>query len=346
MRIKNISKNKPNRSKATGVYYDNHGTVAFNLHGDLDLIKNPSETRFQIRQIVDYKPSSLVKVRINLAEVNHIESCCILYLVAVIEKLGKNPFVLEVSGSMPSSLQVRGLLEATGWKDFLKNGIAKERFSDVIAITKNKTNTRLESSLWGKMSEFALRNIANPSQNVKDAFYGTLSECVENVKQHAYGEDYGPWYAMALPELGEDPARAVIVDVGMGIPKTIKKTGFDKVMMFISGIGPLGFIWAVVGGGNDPDLNDDRDCVLLATLGQKTRTDDHERGTGLNGLRELAVDEQCGNFTVMSGAAMITWKAGDLTPVQKQLTPLPGTIICFDISASSKLEHDGEVRPE
>jgi hypothetical protein len=189
-----------------------------------------------------------------------------------------------------------------------------------------------------------------------DALYQALGECIENVHQHAFkqGRSGRRWYALALRPTENRPGRVVVLDLGVGIARTIRRTTMDRLLGWFTGqFGRSILDWLKLTGREDEDFDaigwmmrrfatDDWFCVYLATLGLRTETAKEGRGTGLLGLRDAVVTMQRGAFHVLSGTAAVTWTKG-AEPRRVLLPHLRGTAVCLDVGAVAVEEMDNAV---
>jgi hypothetical protein len=204
---------------------------------------------------------------------------------------------------------------------------------------------------WTPLHKF-LREEGALTDDEADAFYQAFGECVENVIQHAYRGKRGDWYALAM-RATDKPARAVVVDLGIGIPRSIRTDPFDRARAVIAGGLELVRKAMQLGGIVDDDDDDDDGtsafgrvlgrlesydwmCVWLATQGRRTQSGETKRGKGLSELRRAVVEmEVVGALHVLSGRAALTWRPGQ-EPEAGNLTPLRGTVVCVELGTTKE----------
>jgi hypothetical protein len=212
-----------------------------------------------------------------------------------------------------------------------------------LKILLKPVSSKLNPTDWLPLHEF-LRINGGLTDNEADELYNAFGECVENVRQHAYGQkaDRGKWYALAIRPSEGRPARAVIIDTGLGIAKTVRRTPVDLALQFMRALtgkmlqiaysdskeetGALA-VW-------DQLAHDDWACLYFATLGLRTESTAKQRGTGLSGLRQAVREMRRGALHVLSGKASITWRSSD-NPEREYLIPLEGTTVCLEFGEGS-----------
>lgn len=220
--------------------------------------------------------------------------------------------------------------EARFYEYVTSGTIDKSATSDNLAIYARKAGDSLDPALWSRLAKFAVASTSEAEEEAQIEEYGesefdlllrAFGECIENVKQHAYAVASRPWFALALRGESDRAARAVIVDLGVGIPKSIRKTKGEKFVRKI--LAPI-FGQRVSEWANVSDWH----CLMAASQGQRTETGRSHRGKGLKGLRERSIKRKDAHFHIMAGRSMVTW--GNGMPEEKKLEFLPGTIICFE----------------
>ena len=299
-------------------------------------------------------------VLVDLRGVTEFDPCALLYLVAQVDRL-RRTHGIRINGTYPHALAARKALQDARFDDFLSQGqqMADPKNDEPrLQISYGSATKRLSPRDWLALHAF-LKLHGNLTKDEADALYNALGECVENVRQHAFQSNTGRrWYALALRPTREKPGRVVVLDLGVGIARTIRRTAVDKVLgWMIASFGSMLTALAewrrtTAPDGNESDeeekeledaawlarrfATDEWFCVYLATLGLRTQTPGKGRGTGLFGLREAVLSMQRGALHVLSGSAAITWSHGTGDPRRSVLPYLEGTAVCLDVGTRAK----------
>lgn len=332
--------------------------IVVTFTGDLDLIDNAASTRDQFfrleRAAERVRGGRVVKIFVDLRGVTSLEACALVYLAALVDDVGRHRG-LKVRGNWPNApLALKAMLDAK-FHEFMGMRLPKQtrrwgrQAPPTLHLMRGRSAAQLDPRYWGQLPRY-LRTHGALSEEDADDFYNAFGECVENVQHHAYGKGSGVWYGVAIRPSPAMPARAVVLDLGVGIPRTIRRTPEDRLRSrFAIIIGAvraaLAFI-NLVNADDDDDADevdsllaraesDDWMCILLATLGLRTQTSEAGRGTGLRWLRETVLERQQGALHVLSGESGVTWRYGE-PPRPDKLTPLLGTIVCLEIGQDER----------
>lgn len=226
----------------------------------------------------------------------------------------------------------------------------KIRFTETdgpkLKICSGQVREPLSAKLWLPLYHFLVGE-GSYSDDETDAFYNAFHECIENVRQHAFSrssQSRGRWYAVALrPDTSV--GRIVIVDLGRGIPASLKKVNVKDVLVLLGDVFKS-FVaetlrWTRLTGIEEPEvsaedlfrgmLQDEVTRVWLATQGMRTETGSPERGTGLNSLRAAVKRSGRGGLHVSSGGAMVSYVGAKDKATTAQVRALPGTVVCLEL---------------
>lgn len=318
-------------------------TTRIELHGVLDLIDNPYETRGQLAKFDALRSSGSQgrqRVFVHMTNVTHIEPCALLHLAAQVDRLGQRG--IKVRGNYPRDARVRRVLRDADFENFIGGRIrlGEHPKAPMLQLRKGRASQKLNPDDWIALHQF-LKADPNLSAEDADAFYSAFSECVENVRQHAFSTGAtGNWYAVAYrPEIGRP--RAVVLDLGVGVPRTIRRKGLDHIFSFAQTV-YVELFNAINLAVPETEkvtpeflhsvLSDDWRATSLATLGLRTQTDEKRRGNGLSGLYREVIGRRQGALHVLTGRACVTWTAKE-EPVRNSLPFLKGTIVCLELGA-------------
>ncbi len=321
--------------------------LSVGLEGNVDLIDNPDDTRAQLAAIdraVDRSRSGPFRTFVDLSKASSFDPCALLYLAAQLDTMKVRG--CRISGNYPHSDVARRALSDAGFERFMGSKEPLRSFTGApeIELRRGNRSTGSRPRDWAPLHKF-IKAHGHLTDDEADAFYAAFGECVENVVQHAYHGRYGRWYALAIRPTGR-PARAVVLDLGVGIPSSIRKDPADWFQKaFGKQLSLLRWAWRMVGGGDEDDADYilaelvrltafDWTCVHLATLGRRTETGELKRGKGLSDLRKVVLEQKGGTLHVLSGAAAVTWTYGE-EPRRTNFAHLKGTIVCLELGSAT-----------
>lgn len=322
--------------------------VVVKLQGQLDLVELPRETREQLTQFerLPVRSGRRIRVYVDMREVVTLDACALLYVVAQVDRLKRASWA-EVTGNYPRHASALRTLNDANFEEFLglQRRIAPTSQQSEptlqLAYGSASGDTKLDPDTWLPLHRWLKRHGCFSDEET-DYLYQALGECVENVLQHAYGGGHTikHWYAVALRPEGGRPARAVVLDLGIGIPHSIRRARFDRTK------GALQALLQSIAAGSlsvkqltDQLKSDDWYCIFLASQGLRTQVNDPRRGTGLAGLREAVLSLKKGTMHVISGESAVTWVYG-AQPVAVRLPPLLGTIVCLEFPGVASEENE------
>lgn len=277
--------------------------------------------------------------------VNEIDPCALLYVVAQVDRIARS-LHWRVRGNLPASPGALKVLHDARFDDVFHTTRTKKKVPGPasLQISFKPVGRRLNPEDWLPLHDFLKEN-GRLTEEETEEVYNAFGECVENVRQHAYPNTRaGSWYALAIKPFANKPARAVVIDLGAGIARTIRRTRTDIILQWMRSIMSSTIRAALLVFGEDTDDNflaqavdrlgrDDYTCLFFATQGLRTRSSEKQRGTGLNGLREAVSRMGRGALHVLSGESSVTWPGG-MGPLQGRLPFLHGTAVCLEFGGS------------
>lgn len=211
---------------------------------------------------------------------------------------------LEVSVGAPSSpASLVAFLESSGFDEHVLGKILP-----VDASTTNSTVPlrRFDASKHGDV-EPILNLIARfepATGTFRDAMEIAINEIVQNVQDHAHSPIGGWGSATLFPEDRE--VRVALVDLGVGIPSSIRKT--------------------------HPDLASDAAALqAVSTGGFSARSQRHNAGRGIDNLRSIVTELFAGSLYLFSGAASLEIRSGEQPTVRSLPLSLAGTMVAFTL---------------
>ncbi len=313
------------------------------LHGDLDLIAFEAETRQQLKQFQDvrvprYGPR--LRVFVDMAGVTDIDACALLHMVAQVDRLGG--LGVEVLGNTPNASAARAILEEAKFIEFMatprqgRGRAAAEGPS--LKISFDRAVKKLSPTAWLPLYDF-IKSQGQHTEDEVDVLYNAFGECVENVRQHAYGATrQGKWFALAMRPNERRAARVVVLDLGVGIPASIRREPIDNsnrllAMLFAEIVTQIALDAEEKSFAKEL-RSEDWPCIFWATLGLRTQSKKPGGGTGLTGLRQAILELGRGAMHVFSGRASVAWKQGT-GPKMRTFDRLQGTAVCLELGVRS-----------
>lgn len=156
-----------------------------------------------------------------------------------------------------------------------------------------------------------------------------LSEAIVNVSHHAYPKEYGfseidkNWYYTASYNTTKKELKVVFYDQGIGIPKSLPVSDlWEKVLEFLS-ILPIA------------DRKKDEVLLKAAVELDRTRTEDSDRGKGLQDLMEFIRQRGDGYLSILSlkGLFKLQIKNGIESIKSERFDyPIQGTLIIWCVT--------------
>ncbi len=310
--------------------------------GVMDLVDAGEPTRIQLARLEDVHPPLLkdrvLSLLIDLSAVEQIEPCALLYLSAQLERLFENGRI-SIRGKYPTAPGPQKLFREAGFQKFLRernrgNAKVAPSMGHVLQICRGTSYGQLDPARWLPLHAFIEKH-GNLNGDDDDAIYNAFNECIENVKQHAFSDEFGgKWYGLAIRPSDELPARAVVVDLGVGITQSVRISAAEGIRRFL--VNAISKASALAGLETEQAmqsvLSDDGFCVMMATLGLKKETAEPKRGTGLVGLKNAVAESDSGALHVLSGRGAVSWRAKSSEPRVEVVTPLRGTVVCLEFN--------------
>lgn len=264
----------------------------------LDLANNRHQT-FEVARACRincllYKKPSLL----DFSETKTISSAAILFLVAEIDRCRRFSGVKMLTGTFPKdkvlNIQMRdsGFYEALGVRCNIED---KEKIFPMEYI---KVRSGVQAD--GRIAKELRHALLGPQEDLFDkgkrnSFFRGLSEAMTNVSQHAYPSDLidGPiktidkgWWMLAHINKKSKQLKIMIVDQGVGIPRTLPRKYKEVMNEFFATIGVTSLT--------------DGNIIRAAMEVGRSRTLQTNRGKGLNDLKEIIDKCQAGSLRILS----------------------------------------------
>lgn len=262
----------------------------------LSLTKNTAETVNYFSEIINYTlngNSSRKEKKIihfDLSGITELTIDAIMYLIAIIHNIKRKMYwEYEFKGNFPKNLNVNKQLVDCGFLKFFSSdyrGIARTK-SDNITI---ETGSKSEPLIAKQICDY-VNNVLGTQRVYTRFLYNILIELMTNTKQHAYNNSdkyfSHKWYIFV--ENVNHSIKFIFLDIGDGIPKTIRKKFTEK---FIENMDKI---------FNKPILSlEDNEYILSALEGHKrSQTKLPYRGKGLPKIYQYYIDNNIHNLKIM-----------------------------------------------
>lgn len=248
---------------------------------------------------------------INMTEVENITGDALMYLLTVMKntKMQKDRKIIW-KGNFPKNEKINKFLKESGFLKYLKTAEENLIHSDEnIEIQSGKLMQGDIAKYICKFTNYKL----NKDKLYSKFLYRMLTELMTNTKDHAYIKKSNfdfCWYIFV--ENDENKIRYTFMDNGIGIPTTVLKKFYEKIIEKLK-------------------LDKEYKYIESALKGDfRTETRKEHRGTGLPDIYEINKNKKIRNLTIISNHAYYSSenKSYDLE------TELEGTILYWEIEKS------------
>jgi len=264
---------------------------------ELDLTANRNATlelaaACRMNCLVARKPTVL-----DFSDTKLISSAAILYLVAEIDRCRKVSGVRMLSGTYPRDRRLHRQMRDSGFFDALGVKASLDVAPKVFPLEYIKVQSGTQAD--GRLAVELRRALFGPHEeqlpkDKKGSFFRGLTEAMTNVSQHAYPEDWdvgaikvikkGWWMLGHINKLRKE-LKIMIVDQGIGIPRSLPRTHKDVIPMLLAAL--------------KLDASDGAMIHAAMEVGRSRMGQTH-RGKGLNDLKQIIDLCQAGTLRILS----------------------------------------------
>lgn len=223
------------------------------------------------------------KIFLDLEKVKHVTTDAIMYLLAIMGNIDNN-VNQTFAGNLPKDENVKKSFWNSGFNDYVETSNIKvpsnDKESEKIKIT---NGDRVKTDLVKGICDF-VNESCHTDKRYTSNLYEVLIELMANTVQHAYtiNEIWTKhnWYIF-IEDIG-DQIQFYFLDIGEGIPKTMKKSFLEKLSSNV--------------------LKKDAELIMSAFEGElRSQTDLESRGKGLPCVKAYALEDEIEEFSVISG---------------------------------------------
>lgn len=227
-----------------------------------------------------------------------ISSAAILFLVAEIDRCRRFAGVKMLSGTFPKDKTLNIQMRDSGFYDALGVKCNVDDKPKVFPMEYIKVKSGNQAD--GRMARELRKALLGPQEDLFDkekrnSFFRGLSEAMTNVSQHAYPSDLigGPikfvdkgWWMLGHINKKTKQLKIMIVDQGVGIPRTLPRKYKEVMVEFFAKVGVI--------------APTDGSIIRAAMEVGRSRTLQTNRGKGLNDLKEIIDKCQAGSLRILS----------------------------------------------
>jgi hypothetical protein len=225
----------------------------------------------------------------------------------------------RIRGNYPASANAAKMLAEIGFYRALnvpEPSREKQQASRIYfkLISFNRTDGRIANSL---ISTF--QNVISFDSIAKKRLYAALTECMDNVRAHAYTKDdplkpdlFGEWWMAGFCDLASREVAFVFFDQGVGIPSTLKSKLEHRLMSFLK--------WG------------DTDLIKIAVEEGISKERGERHGSGLPSLKEFINELSPGGFLrVIANRGDYTYYKKRAPTMSSPTASLDGSLIVWSI---------------
>lgn len=257
------------------------------------------------------------RVYFDLSEVDEISADAVMYVIALLhneKQLQRTD--IHCGGNEPRSIEAQKIINDVGFFQYVESKTfhPTNQASKVIRISRGH---KLDEPLAAKICEFVHEQTNNSIGRIgTKRLYAMLIELMNNTYQHAYADEidenssYCNWYLYA--EDKEDTVQFIFLDTGLGIPKTIRRSIWEKTV----------------------ELFRDNDARYIASAlrGEyRTETKEDHRGKGLPEIYDCVKDKAINTLRILSGQGLCIVRQDGSIQEQSIDSEFQGTMFMWSI---------------
>lgn len=309
------------------VAYEDSGRVRIDLPVELDLNSSHDDLADVLRKIrrsvLRYKKS----VTLHFEGIKKIKPSALLLVTAEIHRCRMIRGKRNVTGTYPTDPNIERILEDSGVFNLIGVNARNKRKPKVFPMEYIDFISET-SKVEGQVSRFResiLGKDINMSPHVRSRFYRALTEAMLNVHHHAYPVENiktnpgrGRWWLTGHVNKKTKDLVVMFCDLGVGIPKTLPRLYTMELIRNVLSILP----------GINPD---DGDMIKAAMQLGRTRTNQTNRGKGLNDIRSFIEQANSGSLEIYSSKGFYQYKPNNDEVVKNFSSNIGGTLIVWTV---------------
>ena len=272
------------------------------------IIKNPSGTISFFNEIINvvqhikkmrkhYSKERIWTYRIDMKNIKLISSDALMYLLTIIQNTrGKRMLPINWNGNFPEDQEVKEYLKRSGFLRYMKTSSENiVQVDDNIQIKYgegfNYIQNNIENDIRKEIIDFSCIKLKKDKREI-NYLMTILTEMITNIIDHAYQKKdmfRHEWYIFV--ENKEDKITYIFMDNGLGIPNTIRKNIFEKIVETFNAENEYKYIETALSG-----------------IQKRSETGKRERGNGLPSIYEQYLNKKIENFVIISNKAYYSEK--------------------------------------
>jgi len=236
-------------------------------------------------------------ISIDTKSVKNITIDALLYLLAITNALKSMAIDFDIRGELPRDPVARKLFIDSGFLNYAKPGSAEiKRQGDCVQID---CGQNVDPLIARSLCVFTMEKLGLARTKTR-SLYDIVIEIITNTIQHAYDRspEHDKWFAYARYVEEDDAVEYSILDSGLGIPFTVKKTLREKLEGVVEKFGVK--LWA----------HDSGDSALIqSALDGKLRTETGlaYRGKGMPIIKKYQEDGYISDLTIVSNRGYLAY---------------------------------------
>jgi hypothetical protein len=258
---------------------------------------------------------------VDLSGVEEAEIAATMLLVGELYWLRHIGGAKRATGNYPDKQEVYSRLYGLGFFDVLRVGSAPHHRAlsagDVVFLRFRETY-EADGSIVRKMIEDLAPHCASLSETMRKRFYTGLFAAAENATEHAYERtNFGPrWWVGGAVDKSKNEITVVVLDRGVGIPRTLKATFIEKARRLAARM--------KIGTS---------DALMIRAAGNvsRTRTEQDERGLGFRDMRRVVEIHFEGDLIVYSLRGEVRYVSEKRPVLTDHQGAIGGTLVQFRI---------------
>lgn len=314
----NISKNKD-------------GFLQIELPERIDWTSSYAEICGVIRAIRRYGLREKKPIFLVFNKVKHVSPSALLMLAAEIHRCRKILGSKHIIGNYPLEKKVEIILEDFGFFKLLgiKNRNKSQRKNYPMEYIDFVSHIHEVKGTVRNFREALLGTAIEMSAPAKGRLYRALTEAMLNVRHHAYppnsyrtNPERGRWWLSGHVNKKSGDLIIMFCDLGVGIPRTLPKIyNMERIRQALS----------ILPGINPPD----GDMIKAAMTLGRTRTEEENRGRGLNDLRSFINQAEAGQLEIYSKKGYYLYNFDGSEKVINREHNMGGTLIVWTVPLST-----------
>lgn len=294
-------------------YNSSNKRYEFQVPCNFSFLNNTEETIGffnEMIQLINQNRKNQFEIFIDIKNVENLTIDALMYLLSIINNM-KNVFKRRISikGNTPLDSNINLLFKESGFFNYVKS-------TNIIPIYKNSNTIQIISGkdadtvIARRISDFVSEKLGM-TRSQCSFIYVMMIELMSNTYKHAYANNTmnkicNKWYCFCKYDHTEQIVSFTFMDVGAGIPTTVRKKFAEK----------LDFL----------KLKAENRYVISALEGQfRTSTSLAYRGKGLPRIHETCQSRKIRNMRIITNKADVS-DDGDVIKGCELSKPLRGTL--------------------